>query len=580
MKTAAKEIKVIPAGLRKAVKILEELHDILLLYSAEGEEIYCSNTVNRPEGVTEYMKSPSNIYLISKGKHHKIFSSGHTRMDAVFSFIESGSAKFIVCAISRCTQISSGLLWDAFIQKNNIYYSQTAETLTGYTSDELNKLSGKAFNLLSEEDSEEVKSKISSFIVNKNNELEIIYPLTTKTGRQIWLREYIIAVRDNKNNIYEYESSLVDITSFIEEKKEIDVRLKDLDQINREKDQFISVLSHDLKSPYTSILGFSEILLNENTLTPEERAEYLSYINLSSQTQLKLINNLLEWSRLITGRRGIESCKINVKNLVSSVISNNTRSICKKNLDVKVVSDNYIFAEADERLLNEVLNIIVSNAVKFSYNEKVIEIFINFFRDNQVEVIVKDEGSGISEKNKGRLLKIDQIFSTPGTAGERGTGISLLLANEIIKAHKGELWFYSEEGRGTEFHFTIPASGNLILFISNNETEKLKIANMVKSGFPEFKFMTVSNFYDAINITGTVNPSIIITTHLLPLMNGIEFLKNIRSDPKYALTPVLVSSGEINNYFEEEYKRLGVYDILSEPVNLITLKTRIEENLK
>jgi two-component system, sensor histidine kinase and response regulator len=579
MKTTAKNTKEIPVGLRKTVQIIETLHDLVLLFNMNGAVIYQGSSGYNTEAISSYIKNTGASQIEARGKHQENFSSDSGEISIIFSVIKHNKEKFIICTGSINT-LKSGLLWDSFFIKNNISYSQMAVVFTGYTSEELNKISGKGFGLLTDEDSEEVKEKISGFIIGSKQELELIYRAENKSGRQLWLREFIYADRDVNGNITGYECSLQEVTPFMEEKKEMSSRLKDLYRQNREKDQFLSVLSHDLKSPYTSILGFSEILLNESSLTPEERTEYLSYINLSSQTQLKLINNLLEWSRLITGRKKIEKVKLNVKNLVESVISNNTRNICKKGLGVRVTADNYMFAEADERLITEVITIIVGNAVKYSYPEKIIEIYINFFRDNQIEVIVKDEGTGISEKNKGRLLKIDQVFSTPGTSGERGTGISLLLANEIIKTHNGELWFYSEEGRGTEFHITMPSAGNTILLLSNNETEKLKVANMVKTGFPDFRFVTGSNFYDALKLTAEMNPSVIIATHLLPLMNGLEFLKTLRSEFKFAHIPVIISSDDINDEIEASYRNLGVTGLLSEPLNLITLKGKIENILK
>jgi two-component system, sensor histidine kinase and response regulator len=581
MKSELKTKNEISAGVLKMLKTLEGFHDSVSLYSLKGESRYQTHQDYCLSELETYLKTPGVLDLIKEGKHSKLFCSDIYNCKAVFSLITNSKESFIVCTRdSFPLEKGNGLLWDSFFVKGKLIFNRIAEQVTGYTSDQLNSFTGKAFHLLSEEDAEEFKSKIKNFIISSVDELKLEYSIVSKSGRYVWVTESVITERNDRGEIISYVCSLADVSSLLEVNKLMESNLKEFHNLNMQKDQFISVLSHDLKSPYTSILGFSEILLNENSLSAEERTEYLSYINLSSQVQLKLIDNLLEWSRLVTGRKKIKSDIINLKSIVNNVIAVNTRSIHKKELDVRVISDNYVYAKADESLITEVLNILISNAVKYSAIGKKVEIYINNFRDTHLEIIVKDEGVGISEKNKCRIMKMGQVFTTTGTSGERGTGISLLVAQEIIKNHKGELWFYSEEGRGAEFHFTVQSAGKNILFIGNNETEKQKIANMVNSGFPEFKFRNVNNFYDALRIIQEVNPSYIISTHSLPLMNGLDFLKTIRSDIRYASTPVLICTKNMDSRVEEDYRRLGVSGILSEPVDLILLKSKIEENLK
>ncbi len=479
--------------------------------------------------------------------------------------------------------VNSGtaLLWDSFFLKEAPVFSPTAEYFTGYKSDEINSFPGRGFNLLDFEEAERIKGIIARFVINNTqNELELVYGLKTKSGSKIWLKEFVLVKRNSGGNIISSECSVSDFTELLSERKALHAELVELQNLNKAKDKFISVLSHDLKSPYTSILGFSDILLNETSLSPEERLEYLQFINLSSHSQLKLIDNLLEWSRLVTGRKKIEKYKLNLKNLINSVISNNTRSIHLKNLDIKVNADSYTYVEADERLMDLVLNIFISNAVKYSLPEKTIEIYANRFKDNFIEVIVKDEGTGMNDNVRQRLMKIDSIVSIPGTKGERGTGISLLLANEIIKSHDGELWFYSEEGRGSEFHFTIPAASNIIFLIDNDETEKAKINNMLKAGFPQFRCVMETNFYSALDKIRNKMPAMIIMEHKLPLMNGLEFIKTMKSEEKYASVPLIIYTNDLTEKLRAEYLSSGMGDVLPGPVNLKDLKALVEKNLK
>lgn len=569
----------IPAPVKAVLNILEKSFDIVFLMNDKGTVLHRFSTENTIKYINEISNHIKEKY--TEGKTDLIYSCPPGKIKIKFSSIGKNDA-YILCTGIHIREIKKGgLLWNSFYIKNNPSYSPVAKYVTGFSDDEINSLPGKAFNLLEEDEAEKIKNAVTGFIINsRQNKLELEYKIRTKNGKSAWLREIIFSVRNQEGKITDYECSLSDSTELLNEKTEIVKGLKNLQDLNKAKDQFISVLSHDLKSPYTSILGFSEILLSETSLSQEERNEYLSYINLSSQNQLKLIDNLLEWSRLITGRKRIDKVKLNLKTIINNVISNNTRNIHHKNLEVKLTGENYIFAEADERLLDEVLNIFISNAVKYSFDGRTIEIHCSRFRDNQLEVIIKDEGSGMNENVMRRLLKIDQIVSIPGTAGERGTGISLLLANEIIKSHNGELWFYSNEGKGSEFHFTIPAASNLILLIDDDDSEKTKIINMIKSGFPEFRYASESNFYAALNKIRSENPAALIMAHKLSLMNGFEFIRALRSEEKYLVIPVIAYSPDVTEDMRKEYRVLGVQDLISKPVDLKNLKFRLEENLK
>jgi two-component system, sensor histidine kinase and response regulator len=579
-----KPVSELPLALTNALAHLENLADLLFVCRREGDMLYLKNSLSKPDyNLFRSSLNPILDSFLPETEEHK------TTLKLTDSILELKLSprklkrEIIITGVGfiRNQVTTDGLLWDSWFYRGENTFSPFIEKITGYTSEELNAFSGKGFYLLNKEESEKIKSLVSSFIVNhKSNHLELVYSITSKKGRPAWMKELIAVKRDSNGSIGSFKSSVAELTDFLEEKQKMEEMIINLQELNNAKDQFISVLSHDLKSPYTSILGFSEILLNETSLSKEERSEYLSYINLSSQNQLKLINNLLEWSRLVTGRKQVEKAKVSLKNIINEVISNNTRIIHKKNLELRISSDKHLLAEADERLMTETFNILISNAVKYSNNNQVIEIFLNRFREDQIEVIVKDEGVGITESNKKKLFKIDQLFTTPGTDGERGTGISLILANEIIKAHNGEMWFYSEKGTGSEFHFTLPAAGNYVLLVDEKGSELTKINNLLKSTYPEFRLYIETNYYDALKRLQEIIPCLVILSHSLPFMSGLEFVRTLKSKEKFCMLPVIVYSREITDKLKEEYKAVGVSDLFITPVNLKHLKERIERLVK
>ncbi|MBT8386830.1 MAG: PAS domain-containing sensor histidine kinase, partial [Ignavibacteria bacterium] len=365
-------------------------------------------------------------------------------------------------------------------EEQNYFYSDNVSSVTGYSSEEIRCLPGKYKDLIIKEDLPDYRKMIDQFeddVSKKYTELD--YRIKRKDGKTTWIKEGINVFRDEKGSITEYVGRVTDISKTKSELNELNTRIEELKELNSSKDNFISVLSHDLRAPFTSILGFSEILLNESGISEKERTEYISYINDSSQNQLQMINYLLDWSRLQTGRIKIEHNRINLQSSVFNCVSHLTRIAIKKNVDIKVNIPDSIYVDAGERLLNEVITNLISNAVKFSRENDSVEVTANVFNEDLVEFVVKDEGVGISDINKEKLFKIGKLFSTEGTKGEKGTGLGLTLAKQIIEKHGGEIWLYSEEGKGSEFHFTFPSSANTVLIIIKDDSLRAEYENII-----------------------------------------------------------------------------------------------------
>lgn len=352
--------------------------------------------------------------------------------------------------------------------------------------------------------------------------------------------------------------------------------LENYKQLNSSKDRFISMLSHDLRAPFTSILGFSEILINEPNLSYDERLEYLNYINDSSQNQLQLVNYLLDWSRLQTGRIRIEPQRLHAQTIVFNCISSLTGNAIRKNLEIKVHIKDSLYVQADERLLTQVITNIISNAIKFSTEGKTVEVSSDTFNEKFVEFIVKDEGTGISDVNKSKLFKIEKMFSTEGTKGEKGTGLGLSLVKEIIEKHNGNIWFYSEPGLGSEFHFTIPSSPNTILLVENDHRERKLYENILKENFPTFQVIGVKNGYEALSHFLSQLPSLIITDYELPLMNGTQFIQSVRKEDKGSRIPIIALVPELSEEVRRQYQILGIDTVLQKPIDSELFSEKIQ----
>ena len=242
-----------------------------------------------------------------------------------------------------------------------------------------------------------------------------------------------------------------------------------LQQLNADKDRFISILSHDLKSPFNILLGFSEILTNnfhEYSIT--KIREYVNHINKATQNANNLLEDLLKWSRAQKGDISFSPQKLLFTNICEDILPT-----LKPNADAKKIKINYSSADhinvfADVDMLKTVLRNLVSNAIKFTNNGG--EISINAEQtESDITITVSDNGIGIPPDNLAKLFDISEVITTKGTAQETGTGLGLLICKEFVEKHGGKIWVESQEGKGTVFYFTIPDITDDGLRISNKK---------------------------------------------------------------------------------------------------------------
>ncbi len=138
-----------------------------------------------------------------------------------------------------------------------------------------------------------------------------------------------------------------------------------------------------------------------------------------------------------------------------------------------------------------------------------------------IEIIIRDEGVGIQEENQLKLFKIDEKFSTEGTKGEKGIGLGLKLVKEIIEKHNGKIWFYSQPEVGTEFHFIIPEAKQIYLLVEDEPKTRIFDKKYILKEFPDAEIIETENGYEALNVAFKKVPSMAISDHDMPLMNGL-----------------------------------------------------------
>jgi PAS domain S-box-containing protein len=248
----------------------------------------------------------------------------------------------------------------------------------------------------------------------------------------------------------------IDIT----ERKVAEDRVKDnevrLLELNATKDKFFSIIAHDLKGPFTSIIGFSGLLI-DHVQNKDYKGifEYAEFIQESSFRAMSLLSNLLEWARLQTGSIKFNPVTFNISDVVEDVAELSKDPARQKKITLSYEVPKNTFVVADREMIGNVLRNLVSNAIKFTNPEGKITISA---RQDQEELMmmVSDNGVGIESNKLKELFRIESNHSTKGTQNEVGTGLGLILCKEFILKHGGKIWVESDQGKGSTFYFTIP----------------------------------------------------------------------------------------------------------------------------
>jgi signal transduction histidine kinase len=231
---------------------------------------------------------------------------------------------------------------------------------------------------------------------------------------------------------------------------------KKLKELNSIKDRFFRIIAHDLKNPFTSILGFSEILVeNYHELNNEERLELIKEIRSVFKKNYQLLENLLSWAGSQSENFASNPESFKLKNIPDEIESIFLIGIKNKELNYINSIDESVSVYADQNMVKTVLRNLVSNAIKFSHTGGQIKVSAGK-KEGWVTVEVEDDGVGIGDEIKNDLFKLDKITTQVGTKGEKGTGLGLILCLEFVEKNGGKIWVDSEEGKGSRFYFTLP----------------------------------------------------------------------------------------------------------------------------
>lgn len=463
-----------------------------------------------------------------------------------------------------------------------VFYSEVITKITGYASETFLEDNRLWLRIIHPNDAKSVVSRLRSFYAdNVRNSTELEYRIINNLGNIVWIKNKINVLR-NKEGIIEKVFGLAsDITLSKRAEEELKKSANELKVLNETKDRFISIISHDLRTPFSSILGFTDMLLSDRNMTEDKQIQYIGFIQESSRNMLSLVNSLLDWTRLQTGRMHFEPQRINAKYVVTKAIQVLSGSALQKNINL--VSDlvNDVYIHADENLLFQVFNNLISNAIKFTQQEGNITVSAQpLVKQRLMQFKVRDTGIGIKEEDIHKLFKVDTKYTTPGTSGEKGSGLGLSLCYDIVKKHGGDIAVRSEYGVGTEFIFTIPISSTTILLVDDSKNDRILYTKLLKNFIPNYNVDEASNGKEAYDKIRATTPALVITDHDMPTMSGYSLVQQLNlSDMKYR-PPVIILSSDLTDSIIKDYKELGVEYAFKKPVNLTAFKFAVEKSLK
>ncbi|KAB2909778.1 MAG: PAS domain S-box protein [Ignavibacteriales bacterium] len=335
-------------------------------------------------------------------------------------------------------------------RKGNILYVSPSVRRYGYDPESL--IGKNVYFLMHQDDIAKFKSMVLEIIRGK------IFTVTVRLydrNRAIHWFQTSNTIRKEGDRLVLY-GALTDITERIKIEKDLEISRQKLMEANKTKDNFFSILAHDLKSPFTGILGFSEFLVNDiDELTRDDIIDFAGRINSASKAILELLNNLLDWSRIQSDRLEFSPTKVNVDRLMFNINNVLVPTTYQKNLEYLTEIEENIDVYADKSMLETILRNLISNAVKFTPKDGSIivsgEKEGEFFR-----FTVSDSGVGMSPETIEKLYDVNVLMTKLSTENEKGTGLGFILCNEFVKRHGGTLTVESIEGEGSTFSFTIP----------------------------------------------------------------------------------------------------------------------------
>lgn len=298
------------------------------------------------------------------------------------------------------------------------------------------------------DDIEHYGRKMQESLVQQKKQYSIVFRMLNPQGKYEWLQNNTIATYDASGKVLRRFVQARDITMQVELQNE-------LKKLNDDKDQFIRILGHDLRTPFNSLIGFSSLLLEY--LYEYDLKQIEDQVKIINQTSLKtyeLLEQILLWIKSQSGKLELNIEQFDFQQESTNVVQTIENVAATKGIQIDIIETGKICLSADLNIFKTVLRNLISNAIKFT-NQNGHIIISAEKKEKSLLVAVSDNGIGMDEEVMANLWDIKNYYSSKGTNGEDGTGFGLKLCKELIEKHGGKIWAESVPNKGSKFIFSL-----------------------------------------------------------------------------------------------------------------------------
>jgi ligand-binding sensor domain-containing protein/signal transduction histidine kinase/CheY-like chemotaxis protein/AraC-like DNA-binding protein len=452
-------------------------------------------------------------------------------------------------------------------------------------------------------------SEANAFLVERNEEIQ---------HQKEKLEEYNEEVVRQSNKILTQQ---IHISA---QNHTLESTVEELQKLNKTKDHFFSILAHDLKNPVSALTGISDFMIsNFARLEKKEAEQYLNSVHKASHAVYDLLVNLLNWAQ--TQSKNIEYTPLDfsIRDILYKNATLLEQQLTNKHITLSIKVDAMHHVYADYNMIDVIMRNILSNSVKFTeYNGRIdVSSELN---DNDVIICVTDNGAGMTKLQIEKLFSLDKGNISTGTAGEKGTGLGLVITQEFIHINKGQLHIDSTPGKGSSFYITLPKAtptanhagkklknghtneklvldfwesfpadklmwikGRKLLIIDDNKELRNYLRMILSSTFEIFE---AENGSEGLKMAQEVQPAVIISDLVMPVMNGLEFSRAVKNSTATSHIPVVLLTSSSEQESQMAGYEAGIDVFLSKPIkkemlfqviiNLLQNQEKIRERMR
>ena len=338
------------------------------------------------------------------------------------------------------------LIWRSGLDKLCNYFNRTWLEFTGRTMEQEDG-NGWAEGVHPDDFNFCLETYVNAFDARQPFLME--YRLRNKKGEYRWIRDFGRPFYDLDNTFLGYIGSCYDMT----ESKDNEIKLEEL---NATKNKFLSILAHDMRSPFSTLIGLSGLLLDDFSKNETTEIEsILKNIHKVSTHALNLLDDLLEWGKMISDGIILQKQTFSCHVVCLELLEEFKERATLKNITIVLNEEEPIDLTADLNMFKTIIRNLLSNALKFTSRNGVIELILKKI-DSTVQVTVSDNGIGINQEVQDSIWDFSKHLTTKGTEQEVGTGFGLSICKQLVEGHQGKIWVKSEKNKGSAFTFQLP----------------------------------------------------------------------------------------------------------------------------